>query len=175
MSLPDERRKTSFAPVVSPETRVLILGSLPGDLSLAQHRYYAHPRNMFWHFAGRIIAEDLPALPYDARLERLRAHRIGLWDVVAAGTRKGSLDSAIRDAAIHPLGNFCEGLPELRAIGFNGKTAAKLGRSLVDCSRYACLDLPSSSPAYAAMPVAEKEKLWLDLREYLETHATRAH
>ena len=51
-------RKSSFPPVVAPDTRVLVLGSLPGERSLADGRYYAHPRNRFWHLMGTVIGAE---------------------------------------------------------------------------------------------------------------------
>jgi hypoxanthine-DNA glycosylase len=82
-------RKVSFPPVVAPDTRVLILGSLPGERSLEEGRYYAHPRNLFWRLVGASIERDLEALPYEARLETLLTAGIGLWDTVASATRRG--------------------------------------------------------------------------------------
>jgi len=162
-----EGRKSSFAPVVDSQTRLLILGSLPGEMSLAEQRYYAHPRNRFWHLVGIVIAVDLVALPYDQRLAALRACHIGLWDVIASATRPGSLDAAIRDAAHNPLADIAATLPTLRAVAFNGATAAKAGRRLLADSGLALIDLPSSSPAHAAMPLAEKTQRWMELRQFL--------
>src|SRR3712207_1978784 len=86
----------SFPPVVNGETRLLVLGSLPGAVSLAQQRYYAHPRNHFWLLIGGVIGRDLASLVYEARLEALLEARVGLWDTVGAARRKGSLDTNIR-------------------------------------------------------------------------------
>src|SRR3546814_9631689 len=83
-------RKRSFPPVVDQRTRLLILGSLPGEQSLAAGRYYANPRNQFWALVGDAIGVDLPALDYDARLHTLLDHRIGLWDSVGEAARVGS-------------------------------------------------------------------------------------
>ena len=96
-------RKASFAPVTDERTQVLILGSLPGEASLAAARYYANPRNQFWRLVSAVIAEDLEAKAYDQRLETLLAHGIGLWDSIGSATRRGSLDTAIREIAPNPL------------------------------------------------------------------------
>lgn len=166
MSAPD-RRKASFEPVVDRRTRVLVLGSLPGDRSLAAGRYYAHPQNQFWRLIGHVIGQDLAAFEYEARLRALRSAGIGLWDTVASATRRGSLDAAIRDAEHNPLADLAASLPDLRAVAFNGTTSARIGRSLLEGSAYQLLTLPSSSPAYAAMPFAEKLRLWRGIGEFL--------
>jgi hypoxanthine-DNA glycosylase len=146
---------------------VLILGSLPGERSLAEARYYAHPQNRFWHLVGGAIDVDLPALAYPARLEALRQHRIGLWDVIASAERQGSLDTAIREPQPNALCDLTASLTALRAVAFNGGTAAKIGTQLLKDSGLAMLPLPSSSPAYAAMPLAQKQQAWMGLRKFL--------
>jgi hypoxanthine-DNA glycosylase len=161
-------RKSAFAPVVCPETRVLILGSLPGEASLAAQRYYAHPQNQFWRLTGAVIGcEDLPSLDYDARLAALLAAGVGLWDTVASAARAGSLDAAIREAEHAPLAELVATLPALRAVGFNGGTSARIGRRLLAGAPVRLVDLPSSSPAYAAMSFAEKRRRWLVLQDFL--------
>lgn len=161
-------RKSAFPPVVGADTRVLILGSLPGEASLAARRYYAHPQNQFWRLAGAIIDRvDLPALEYDARLASLLDAGIGLWDTVASAVREGSLDAAIREAEHAPLAELLAALPALRAIAFNGATSARIGRRLLTDTSVRLVDLPSSSPAFAAMPFAEKQRRWLVLRDCL--------
>jgi len=160
-------RKSSFPPVVAPDTRVLVLGSLPGERSLEMQRYYAHPQNRFWHLIGKVIAVELEPLAYEARLAALLAARVGLWDTVASAHRVGSLDAAIRDAEHTALADLAASLPDLRAVGFNGKTSAKIGMPQLAGTSLALIALPSSSPAHASMPLAEKEKLWSGLREFL--------
>lgn len=161
-------RSASFAPLAAPDTRLLILGSLPGAASLAAGRYYAHPQNRFWHLMGAAIDADLCALPYDGRLAALRQAHIGLWDVIRDAHRPGSLDAAIRDPAANDLAALAAALPELNAIAFNGATAARLGRrALGAAAPWPLLRLPSSSPAHAAMNLDTKRAAWLTLRAYL--------
>lgn len=161
-------RKASFPPVVRPDTRLLLLGSLPGEASLRAERYYAHPQNQFWRLAGAAIGrEDLHRLDYPGRLAALLDAGVGLWDVVADAVRAGSLDGAIRDHRPNDLAALIDSLPMLGAIGFNGGTAARIGRRMIgDRPRLALIDLPSSSPAYT-LPYAEKRTRWLALRENL--------
>ena len=160
-------RKSSFAPVVDVHTRVLVLGSLPGERSLSEQRYYAHPRNLFWRLIGAVIGCDLESLDYEARLAALLAHRVGLWDSVGSARREGSLDTAIRDARTNALADLVATLPDLRAVGFNGAKSFATGAPLLEGAEPALVALPSSSPAFAAMPFAEKRARWLVLGEYL--------
>lgn len=161
--------KRSFAPVVDGETRVLVLGSLPGEVSLAQGQYYAHRQNRFWHLMGDVIGVALPGMEYEARLQALLDHRVGLWDVIAKAKREGSLDSRIRDHATNDLAALVAGLPNLAAVAFNGGTAAKIGMQTLAESRISLdlVKLPSSSPAYAAVPYADKLRAWESLRKWL--------
>ncbi|WP_321914737.1 MULTISPECIES: DNA-deoxyinosine glycosylase [unclassified Paraburkholderia] len=159
--------KTCFDPVVDAHTRVLILGSLPGEASLAHQQYYAHKQNKFWHLVGEVIGRNLVDMDYAARLDTLLENRFGLWDVVAQARRAGSLDSQIRDHAANDLIALIEALPNLSTIAFNGGTAAKIGvKALGECGdRYRLLRLPSSSPAHASVPYAEKLAVWRQLRQ----------
>ena len=160
--------KAAFPPSVSPDARLLVLGSLPGEESLRQGRYYAHPTNAFWWLMGEVLAEPLPELAYEVRLERLKARRVALWDVIATARRQGSLDQAIRDAAVRDLAGFVSGLPELRAVAFNGRTAAAHGRrQLAGVEGLTLVDLPSSSAAHAGMTRAVKREAWVELRGFL--------
>ena len=156
-----------FPPVARPGARLLLLGSLPGAVSLARSQYYAHPQNQFWRLIGRVIERELVPLDYEARLEALIEARIGLWDTVAAATRKGSLDADIRLHAASDLATLVATLPELRAVGFNGGTSARIGRrQLGGVDGVDLVDLPSSSPAFT-LGFDSKLESWMRLRAYL--------
>ena len=159
--------KTGFAPVVDASTRLLILGSLPGDASLQAGQYYGHPQNAFWRLTGGVIGRDLVALSYEERLEALRAAGVGLWDVIVRAHRPGSLDADIRDAEPADLRRLIAGLPEIRAVAFNGGTAAKTGRRLMaGVEGVALIDLPSSSPAHT-LAYADKAARWAVLTPWI--------
>ncbi|HUQ13211.1 MAG TPA: DNA-deoxyinosine glycosylase [Novosphingobium sp.] len=160
-------RKSSFAPIVAPDTRVLILGSLPGEASLAASRYYAHPQNQFWRLAGAAIGREIASLDYDARIAALLGTGVGMWDTVGSARRAGSLDGAIREIAANDLRALVGSLPGLRAVGFNGGTAARIGRKALVGTALALIDLPSSSPAYCAVTFEQKAERWKALREFL--------
>ena len=160
-------RSIGFAPVVDAETRLLILGSLPGDASLKAAQYYAHPRNGFWPLVGGVLGEGLTALPYEARLRRLLARGVGLWDVIASAERSGSLDASIRSPEAADLRSLVAGLPALRAVAFNGGLSARLGRRILSgVPSVELIDLPSSSPAHARS-LSEKAKSWAILERFI--------
>ncbi len=158
--------KRSMAPVGSADARLLILGSLPGEASLAAQRYYAHPTNQFWRLLGAAIGEDLQILDYEVRLELLAARDVALWDVVAEARRQGSLDGAIRGATPNGLVRYVATHRRLEAVAFNGRTAAAIGRrALGERGRLAFIDLPSSSAALTR-PFVEKAAAWMELGRY---------
>jgi TDG/mug DNA glycosylase family protein len=159
--------KTGLAPIADARTRLFILGSLPGERSLAQGRYYAHPTNQFWRLVGAVVGEELHALHYEARLDRLADHGIGLWDVIHAAERIGSGDSAIRGAVRNPLAALRRDFPRIEAIAFNGGLAAREGRRAFpnDCG-IALYDLPSSSAANTT-PFVSKLVCWSRLEPHL--------
>jgi double-stranded uracil-DNA glycosylase len=163
--------KHCFPPVADPRATILMLGSLPGEESLRQGRYYANPRNQFWRLMGDVIGQELTSLDYHSRLARLQNAGVALWDVVASAERQGSLDGAIRDAEANDLATLVASLPSLRAIGFNGAKAAAIGSARLGDSAPALLSLPSSSPAYTLAFEAKLER-WLALRPYLSKQPT---
>ena len=158
----------SFPPVADGRTRLLVLGSLPGERSLAEQRYYAHPQNQFWQLMSPVIGCDLSALRYEERLAALLHARIGLWDVVARARRQGSTDAAIRDHVANDLVGLVRSLPDLRAIGFNGATAFRHGAKILPegGGDIALVALPSSSPLHT-VGAAAKQPAWNALRRYL--------
>ncbi|MEN3297068.1 MAG: hypothetical protein V7642_6321 [Burkholderiales bacterium] len=151
--------RTGFPPVLAPDTRILVLGSFPGEASLAAQQYYAHPRNQFWRLLSAILGEDLAGLPYQERLKRLQAHRIGLWDVIDVCAREGSLDTAIRHAEANDFSVLKHQCPALERVCFNGKTSGKFEPQFA-AAGFETLVLPSSSPANAQFSFEEKLAVW---------------
>jgi len=158
-------RLRGLPPAVASDARVLILGSFPGEASLAARAYYAHPRNHFWPLLANVLDEPLPALPYPARLARIKARGVGVWDTIVECTREGSLDSAIRDPVGGEISRMRARAPGILLVGFNGRTAARAEGRWREAG-YATLVLPSSSPAYTR-PFAEKLAAWRAIAEFL--------
>ena len=156
-----------FPPIADTHARILILGSLPGQVSLQRQQYYAQPQNAFWKIMGRLFDAG-PERPYAERAQRLVLNGIALWDICASAQRPGSLDAAIVHSSVVPndLAAFLAHHPGIGLIGFNGGKAADLFRRQVLPGLPAGLrairtaTLPSTSPAHAAMPFEEKLARW---------------
>jgi hypoxanthine-DNA glycosylase len=152
-------RLRGFAPVIDASVETLILGSFPSEASLAAGQYYAHPRNQFWRILGSVLGEPLADLPYDERLRRVLAHRIGIWDVIDACDRPGSLDSNIRNHRPNDFRRLRELAPSLVRVCFNGGTAGRFARAFAAAGYETCV-LPSTSPAHAARTFDDKLARW---------------
>lgn len=156
-----------FAPIADARARVLILGSMPGQASLAAGQYYAHAQNLFWRILGEITGAAA-SLPYATRTRALKSSGIALWDVLESCAREGSLDSAIDEATIraNDFASFHRAHPRIAYVFFNGAKAES-------CYRRHALPLlgnlpappayrrlPSTSPANASMSRAHKQRVW---------------
>lgn len=155
-----------FLSTADPGTRVLVLGTLPGQVSLQRQQYYAQPQNAFWKIMGALVGAGLE-LTYDARIQRLKDHGIALWDVCASAHRPGSLDASIAGHTIvaNPFDEFFDAHPGIRMVCFNGAKAEALYRrhvvpNLTSARNITYVTLPSTSPANAGMPFAQKLARW---------------
>jgi len=165
-------RSFGFPPVAREDARVLVLGSLPGQASLAARQYYAQPQNAFWRLMGRLFDAG-PEHAYEERLKRLVEARVALWDVCASATRPGSLDQRIdkRSVAANDFAGFFAAHREVAAIFFNGATAERLYLTLArptlppDAAEIATRRLPSTSPAHAGVSFLQKLEAWREVAE----------
>lgn len=165
----------SFVPVSHPDARCLILGSMPGIKSLAEQEYYAHPRNAFWNIMGTLLSFD-PDAPYPLKISALKESGVALWDVLAACTRRSSLDSEIIESSIvaNDFSSFYAQHRHIVHIYFNGLKAESSYRKFVAPGLLPAeqaipgLRLPSSSPANAQMTFADKLKRWKRLMKTMD-------
>ena len=157
----------AFFPIESASTRVLILGSMPSQKSLSLQQYYGHPQNAFW----KIMAE-LSGAPYDSaypeRVSALTALGISVWDTIASCHRPGSMDSDIAPdtVIVNDFDAFIARHPDLSLVLFNGQASAKtffkhMGKQYLSDKGIDSSIMPSTSPAYAAMSLGEKKRVWL--------------
>ncbi len=141
--------KQSFAPIIPSQPRILILGSLPGDLSIAKDQYYAHPQNRFWkvlfsHFEREFTTD------YSEKIALLHQQQIALWDVCASAIRPGSMDTAITEVIPNAIDQLLAEHPSITTVIFNGQKAQKLFEKYFDkLEHIQYVTFPSTSPANA--------------------------
>ena len=156
-SLPDPL--VGLAPVVAPQTRLVVLGSFPGVASLRAQQYYGHPRNHFWPILSALWEVDLVAMPYERRLDEVCKRGLGIWDVYASCLREGSLDSAIEQAQLVDFSRLRALAPRLEAIAHNGGESARAMRYTRSFG-LPVYRLPSTSPANASWSFDRKLAAW---------------
>jgi len=165
---------SGFSPVAEPDAKILILGSMPGQKSLEENQYYAHPRNSFWPIMFKLFKAD-KALTYDERKSLLLKHNIALWDVLKSCYREGSLDSDIDQSTVEPndFKKFFSKHKHIKAVLFNGAKAEQLFKksSLKTLNKeqqdLAYIKLPSTSPAHAAQTFEQKLLQWEIVKRFL--------
>jgi double-stranded uracil-DNA glycosylase len=169
-----EAASRGFPPVLGDNAKVLILGSLPSRQSLRMQEYYANPRNAFWRIMAAIGALDGATSAYGDRCNSLINNRIALWDVLASSIRPGSLDSAIdlASATENDFSGLFAQQQGIMLVCFNGMKARQLFDRLVLRSMSVpagceLIDLPSSSPAHAAMSFEKKLEHWRVVGRYI--------
>ena len=151
----------AFDPIVTPTSKVLILGSMPGEESLKKRQYYGHPQNAFWYIIAAVAGLAAPPASYERRINLLKEHDIALWDVCDKCTREGSLDSDIRKVQPHDVTGLLKTHPSIRLVLFNGQTPQKLyTRPCKPVAGVKYVLMPATSPAYARMPRADKVAAW---------------
>ena len=152
-------RLVGLPPVLTRDTRLLVLGSFPGVASLQAQQYYGHPRNHFWRLLSALWGVDLMTAAYELRLAEVRRRGLGLWDIYASCRREGSLDQAIEDAEFNDLASLRRLAPRLQLVAHNGGESARAMRHVASLG-YAVLRLPSTSPANASWSFDRKLAAW---------------
>ena len=159
--------KQSFEPLVGPQPRALVLGTLPGEQALRKQQYYGNPRNAFWGIMAQLFGFSVD-LEYSQRVAQLQTHPIAVWDVIDQCVRPGSLDASIDSQSIQPnaLVEFLRQHQTITRLFFNGSRAEQEFRRHILPRLGQRLDtlqltrLPSTSPAMARLKFAEKLVEW---------------
>jgi hypoxanthine-DNA glycosylase len=170
LGAPTVTAKVGLAPVVDQKSRVLVLGTLPGDESLRLQRYYSNPTNQFWRLLARVLGAPTGDT-YEQRVAFLSDNGIALWDVLRSAERPGSTDAAIMNPVPNDFVELFSEYPDLRRVAFNGGKAEALWRKYiapspdVPHSSLANRLLPSSSgsPGRHVLPFEEKVVRWKQL------------
>lgn len=159
-------RISSFAPIISTTSKILILGSVPGVKSLEIQQYYAHPQNQFWKIVFELLGEDF-SKDYETRIETIRKNNIALWDVIDTCEREGSLDTKIRNEEHNDITKILNDHPSISVIFCNGQKSFKnLKKILGEESEIPVFVLPSTSPLHT-ISFDKKLKEWEIIKTFL--------
>lgn len=157
--------KEALPPLINNSSRILILGTMPGDQSIAKQEYYGNKGNHFWRIMYTIFNEDY-SLNYDDRKDLLKSHKVALWNVLANCIRIGSSDSKIKHEKVNDFENFHLQYPDIKYIFFESKSAAKYYQKYVKTKAYiSYFIMPSTSGLNAGIPLSEKIDSWRKLAE----------
>ena len=148
--------------VVSPNTRLLVLGSFPGVASLKSQRYYGHPQNQFWRILGELWSLPLHGAAYEDRIQTVREKGLGIWDVYASCEREGSLDAHIRHAQLNDFAGLTRDCPDLQGVAHNGGESFRHARH-TRALGLPVYRLPSTSPANAGWSFERKLQAWREV------------
>lgn len=163
-----ENRIASFPPIIDENSKILILGSIPGIKSLEMQQYYAHPQNKFWKILFEILGEEFTT-DYHEKIKFLHQNHIALWDVIDTCERKSSLDSDIKNEEANKISELLEKHPNVKAIFCNGQKSFKnLQQILGKNFHLPIFVMPSTSPANAGVPYPEKLAQWSKIIDYLK-------
>jgi hypoxanthine-DNA glycosylase len=153
-------RIASFPPVVNADAEILILGTMPGAMSLAKYEYYAHRQNAFWKIMYTVFADGNIPEVFPEKVALLQRNNIALWDVLAHCERKGSLDSNIKNQEENDILGLLSDYPKIKKILFNGKESHRFFlKKFGPISAINLEVMPSTSPAYT-MKFEEKLAIW---------------
>ena len=156
----------SFKPSIDNNSKVLILGSMPGAKSLEEQQYYAHPQNRFWKVMGHICNEpNLQEFDYHIKLQILLNNSIALWDTIGSCKREGSLDSDIQNETPNDIRKLLKKYPNIQTICLNGnKSYSAFKKSFPDLlEKYNCHKMPSTSPANARYSLDKLIEEWSNI------------
>ena len=150
-----------FDPLIDNESKILILGTFPSLDSFKFDFYYAHKRNQFWKILGEIF--QMPIETKEEKIALLKKHKIALWDVIKACSRKNSSDVNLKDIELNDIPTLLTQYPSIKKVAFTGKKAQQLYNKLYKDFPIETLLLPSPSPAYAAMRYEQKVQRYREL------------
>ena len=154
-------KKSGFLPIIDKSTEILILGSLPSDISIRTGEYYANPQNQFWRIIFTIFNNGNPLYQYSDKTNLLLKNKIGLWDVLIEAHRQGSLDSNIHGESLNNFSDLFIAYPSIRKLAFNGDKAFQLYlKKKSGLPQKDLVLLASSSSANTSKTLLQKVKEW---------------
>lgn len=161
-----ENRISSFPPIIDKNSKIIILGSIPGVKSLEKQEYYGHPQNKFWKIIFELFNEEFSE-DYTEKIKILKKNHIALWDVIDSCERKGSLDSEIKNEEANPILELLEKHQKISAIFCNGGKSFKILQQILGKNfKIPIIQLPSTSPLHT-ISFEKKLENWKIIKNYL--------
>ncbi len=155
--------KFSFPPISKSDARILILGTMPGERSLALNQYYGHGGNQFWKIMFECFNKPYSD-DYSKKNQLLLDNVIALWDVLQYCEREGSSDNAIKAEFPNDFVAFFKQHPQIKTVLFNGNNAKEFYEKHIGLAPgMEFFVLPSTSPANTWLSREEKMGKWWDL------------
>ena len=171
MSVNEDYKIYSFPPVSNENSRILILGTMPGPISIQTGEYYANPGNCFWEFISKLRSPYVTN-DYASKIKMLKDNQIAIWDVLKHCERKSGLDSDIKAEYPNDFVKFFVEHKNLRAIFFNGTKAKGFYKRYIGFdNKYEYAVLPSTSPT-PGKNVKSKEAKYVEWKKILNHIAT---
>jgi hypoxanthine-DNA glycosylase len=159
-------RISSFPPIIFKDSKILILGSVPGIKSLEMQEYYAHPQNKFWKILFELFDTEF-TIDYSKKLKFLEKNKIAVWDVIDSCERVGSLDSKIKNEVTNDILNLLEEFPNIKALYCNGGKSFKNVQKMVGKNfNIPIYLLPSTSPLHT-ISLEKKLEAWKVISNFI--------
>lgn len=169
----------SFDHISDTNSKIIIIGTIPGKESLKSGQYYNHPNNLFWDIIYRVCYPEWPQNKvvndsYDLKKKMLIDNRIALWDVLKFCDRKeSSLDKHIRNQIHNDFDSFFSEYKNIKAVFFNGQKAAHFFNDFKNNSHIFenrdFFTLQSTSPSNKTNSFRILNQ-WLQIRDHINIH-----
>ena len=139
-----QERITGLPALIDQTSVVLILGTLPGQMSLTTGTYYADPSNKFWDILFMACGEKIEKTA-TAKERLLKTYHIALWDILDSAVRKTSGDKDLMDERPNDLPACLMEYPNLKLLIFHSNDAYKYFKRFFKniAIPYICVSSPS--------------------------------
>ena len=157
-----------FEPIVFNDSRVLLIGTLPGGKSLETGFYYADKSNYFWKFLSYYAGTPFPETKQQ-KIELLKMTKVAVWDVYAVGYRsESSKDKDIKDGTPNDIPKFLKEHPSIVKVGASGKCAYQTVKREFPLLEVICLPSTSGSNGGQWSTEDKTRKGWVEWRKFVE-------
>lgn len=155
-----------FEPVYTPQSKILMLGTMPSPKSREQGFYYGHPRNRFWRVVSDVRGEKEPQSIEEKKAFLIR-NNIAIWDVLYSCDIAGADDNSIKNPIPNDISRILN-KSDIRAVFATGRKAESLYKRY--CLNDIGMDitgLPSTSPANCRITYEQLYQAYSIINKYL--------